>query len=64
MLSFGDGAHRCPGAYIAIQESDIFLRKLLAIDGLQIVKAPDLSWGELTQGYEFRNFILTVAGSK
>ena len=62
MLSFGDGAHRCPGAYIAIQESDIFLRKLLAIDGLQIVKAPELSWGELTQGYEFRNFILTVAG--
>jgi cytochrome P450 len=29
VLSFGDGHHRCPGAYIAIQESDIFLRRLL-----------------------------------
>lgn len=63
LLSFGDGAHRCPGAYIAIQESDIFLRKLLKIDGLRIERAPALSWGELTQGYEFRKFILTVEES-
>lgn len=62
LLSFGDGAHRCPGAYIAIQESDIFLRKLLAIEGLSIEQAPKLSWGQLTQGYEFRNFKLRIAG--
>lgn len=61
LLSFGDGAHRCPGAYIAMQESDIFLQKLLAIDGLEIARAPSISWGDLTQGYEFRNFQLKVA---
>ena len=31
-MSFGDGNHRCPGAYIAIEESDIFLTNLLAIE--------------------------------
>jgi len=39
-LSFGDGAHRCPGAYIAIQETDIFLSKLLALPGLTMVQEP------------------------
>ena len=33
LMSFGDGAHRCPGAYLAIQETDIFLRRLLALAG-------------------------------
>ena len=28
VMSFGDGHHRCPGAYIALQESDIFLTRL------------------------------------
>ena len=39
-LSFGDGAHRCPGAYIAIQETDIFLTKLFALPGLRMVQEP------------------------
>jgi cytochrome P450 len=39
-LSFGDGAHRCPGAYIAIQETDIFLTKLFALPGLRMVREP------------------------
>jgi cytochrome P450 len=40
VLSFGDGAHRCPGAYIAIQETDIFLTKLFALPGLRMVQEP------------------------
>ncbi|HEY4383203.1 MAG TPA: cytochrome P450, partial [Ktedonobacteraceae bacterium] len=32
LMSFGDGVHRCPGAYVAIQETDIFLTRLLALD--------------------------------
>jgi len=58
-LSFGDGHHRCPGAYIAIYESDIFLQRLLALD-LRIVKSPTVSYSDLTQGYELRNFIVAV----
>jgi len=41
-LSFGDGAHRCPGAYIAIQETDIFLTKLFALPGLRMVAEPSV----------------------
>ena len=60
LLSFGDGHHRCPGAYIAIQETDIFLRRLLALDGLRVVRGPDLSWNELVTGYELRDFVIAV----
>ncbi len=30
-----DGAHRCPGAYIAIEETDIFLMRFLKLDDLR-----------------------------
>jgi cytochrome P450 len=39
-LSFGDGPHRCPGAYIAVQETDIFLTRLFALPGLRMVQEP------------------------
>ena len=60
VMGFGDGHHRCPGSYIAIQESDIFLQRLLALDGLKIERPPTVSWHELVTGYEFRNFIITI----
>jgi cytochrome P450 len=60
VMSFGDGYHRCPGAYIAIQESDIFLRKLLAIETLKIEKLPDVVYNETVSGYEVNNFIVSV----
>lgn len=59
-LSFGDGAHRCPGAYVAIQETDIFLRKLLTIPGLKIERQPDVDQFKIAESYEIRNFILAV----
>ena len=58
LMSFGDGAHRCPGAYLAIQETDIFLQRLLAIPNLRIARPPTLTWNELTAGYELRRFLL------
>jgi len=58
LLSFGDGHHRCPGAYVAIQESDIFLQRLLAIERLRIVQEPQLSYSELSNGYELRRFLV------
>ncbi len=33
-MGFGDGRHRCPGAFIAMEESAIFLAKLLALPRL------------------------------
>jgi cytochrome P450 len=60
LMSFGDGHHRCPGAYLAIQETDIFMQRLLAIPTLRIEKQPTLGWNAVTQGYEIRDFILAV----
>jgi cytochrome P450 len=60
VMSFGDGHHRCPGAYIALQETDIFLQRLLTVEGLQIVKKPSITWNELTKGYEVRDFLIGV----
>src|SRR5258708_39210129 len=34
VMAFGDGHHRCPGSYIAIQEADIFLQRLLSLHGM------------------------------
>jgi cytochrome P450 len=61
LMSFGDGIHRCPGAYIAIQETDIFLTRLLAIKTLRFKQKPKVSWSELVTGYEIRDFLITVA---
>lgn len=61
MLGFGDGHHRCPGAYVAIQESDIFLRKLLALPGLSVQQYPTMRYSETVSGYELRNFRVEVS---
>lgn len=60
VMSFGDGPHRCPGAYIAIQETDIFLQRLLSLDNLHIEQLPTLGWNELTTGYEIRDFRIAI----
>ena len=60
-LSFGDGAHRCPGAFIAIQESDVFLQRFLRLP-LEVVSPPQLKWNDLIESYELRGFRVRVAG--
>lgn len=60
VMAFGDGHHRCPGAYIAIQETDIFLRRLLAVDGLQLVSEPTIKHNDLIKSYEIRNFVVAA----
>jgi cytochrome P450 len=59
-MGFGFGPHRCPGAYIAIQESDIFLQRLLAIDGLELIGDPEVTYVDLIKGYEISNCLLMV----
>jgi cytochrome P450 len=61
MMSFGDGHHRCPGSFIAIQETDIFLRRLLPLPGLRMERLPALAWNDLVTGYEIRDFQIAVA---
>ena len=60
MLSFGDGDHRCPGAYIALRETDIFLRKLLAIPTLKLDKAPTRKFVSVIRSYELRKMMVSV----
>jgi cytochrome P450 len=60
VLAFGDGHHRCPGAYLAIQESDVFLRRLLMLD-VNIVSPPRVSYNETVKGYELRGFRVRLA---
>jgi cytochrome P450 len=59
-LSFGDGPHRCPGAYIAIQETDIFLTKLFALPGLRMVQAPTVKIRPEIASYELIGMRLTA----
>jgi cytochrome P450 len=58
-LSFGDGPHRCPGAHIALLETDVFLSRLFALDGVRMSGEPHVAFQEAIGGYEIRG--LTVA---
>ncbi len=60
VMSFGDGHHRCPGAFIALQETDIFLQRLLALPSLRIERKPTVTWNDAVSTYELRKFILAV----
>lgn len=55
VMSFGDGHHRCPGSFLAIQETDIFLTRLLAVAGIRLVRTPQVGWNSLVTGYELRD---------
>lgn len=59
VLSFGDGAHKCPGNALAIQESDTLLTRLLALN-LEIAAEPGLEWDDLIAAYALTKFTLRV----
>ncbi|MFC6592725.1 hypothetical protein ACFP81_12450 [Deinococcus lacus] len=59
-LAFGDGPHRCPGAFLAIKESDMFLRRLLLWNDLEIVRHPTVGYNEIVKGYELRGLRLRL----
>ncbi|MGW6505340.1 cytochrome P450 [Nonomuraea angiospora] len=62
-LSFGDGPHRCPGSNIAILETDVFLSRLLAMDGVRMASAPRVSFNNDIGGYEIRGLVVRVGAS-
>ena len=58
-LSFGDGAHHCPGWQVALHETRLFLDALFRVPGIRLDRAPDVGWVDLLQSYELRNAIVT-----
>jgi cytochrome P450 len=62
-LSFGDGAHRCPGAPVAILETDLFLSALFAVPGIRMSKPPQVTFNDAIGGYEVRELIVAVEAS-
>ena len=60
LLSFGDGHHRCPGGPLAILESDIFLRRLLALD-VVADGPPRVRWNPVSQGYDLDRFLVRLS---
>lgn len=61
-LSFGDGPHRCPGSFLALEEADVFLGLLLAVPGLRLAQPPRLTFNDLIQGYELRDMWVETPG--
>ncbi|MEJ6009679.1 cytochrome P450 [Novosphingobium aquae] len=57
-LSFGDGAHRCPGAQVALHETRIFLDRLFRLPGIRLVSEPTVLWNAFIQGYELRGAVV------
>jgi cytochrome P450 len=57
-MSFGDGAHNCPGWQVALHESRIFLDQLFRVPGVKLKREPDMTWNPGVQGYELRNAII------
>ena len=60
-LSFGDGAHRCPGQPLAITETDALLVRLLRA-GAQLESEPTLAWVDLVEGYTLRGLRISLPG--
>ncbi|GAA2539068.1 cytochrome P450 [Microbacterium mitrae] len=59
-LSFGDGAHRCPGSHLALLETDILVSALLRA-GAAVEKLPRREFDTLVQGYQLRDFRISFS---
>lgn len=59
-MGFGSGPHRCAGEHLAMAETDVFIRKLLALDGLRVRRQPDIVYNRTVEGYEISNYMIEV----
>ncbi len=62
-LTFGDGAHKCPGQPLAILESDVLLTRLLAREP-ELVREPTLGWDDLIEGYRVRDVEIRLTATR
>ena len=60
LIGFGSGPHRCAGEHLAISETDIFIRKLMALKGLRVIKPPKISYNLTVEGYEISDYVVEV----
>ena len=60
LIGFGSGPHRCAGEHLAIAETDVFIRKLLALKGLNVEKRPNIVINKTVEGYEINELIIVV----
>ena len=59
-MTFGSGPHRCAGVFVALLQTDIFLRRFLAIDGIRIDAEPMFHYSDKVGGYEFGQFPISL----
>ncbi|PWI17905.1 cytochrome P450 [Streptomyces sp. Act143] len=59
-LSFGDGPHRCPGADLALMETNVFLGRLLALENVRMLTPPRLTFQDEIGGYAIRGLRVAV----
>lgn len=58
-MSFGDGAHFCPGWQVALTETRVLLDRLFRVPGLRLVRAPDVEWTPpMLQSYQLVNAVI------
>jgi len=58
-MSFGDGAHFCPGWQLALTETRVLLDKLFRLPGIRLVRPPDMEWTPpMLQSYQLVNMII------
>jgi cytochrome P450 len=60
LMSFGDGSHRCPGAAVALQETAIFLDRLLRVPRVHLSRPPTVTWNPLISSYELRGAVIAT----
>ena len=59
VLSFGHGAHRCPGQPLAMAETDALLVRLLG-RGARLTGEPSMGWDDLIEGYTVRGLRIAM----
>lgn len=57
-LSFSDGAHKCPGKFLAVGETEVFISTLLQKKPT-LATEPQISWDHLIEGYQLRGMRIT-----
>lgn len=58
-MSFGDGAHFCPGWQVGLTETRVLLERLFRLPGIRLVRRPRLSWTPpMLQSYQYVNAVI------
>lgn len=58
-MSFGDGAHFCPGWQVALTETRVLLDRLFRVPGLHLVRRPAMHWTPpMLQSYQFTDALI------